>query len=93
MDFKKILQEQFKDLITEDTLTAVHEAFEQAVNEKAEKKAELQVEAAATKIDEDHSEKLQRLVEAIDADHTSKLKKLVETIEASMHKHVIEGLE
>jgi hypothetical protein len=81
MDFKKILQEQFKDLITEDTLTAVHEAFEQAVNEKAEKKAELQVEAAVTKIDEDHSEKLQKLVEAIDADHTSTLKKLVETID------------
>ena len=81
MDFKKILQEQFKDLITEDTLTAVHEAFEQAVNEKAETKAGLQVEATVAKIDEDHSEKLQKLVEAIDADHTSKLKKLVETID------------
>lgn len=81
MDFKKILQEQFKDLITEDTLTAVHEAFEQAVNEKADKKAELQVEAALNKVDEEHSEKLQKLVEAIDADHTSKLKKLVETID------------
>jgi len=81
MDFKKILQEQFKDLITEDTLTAVHEAFEQAVNEKAEQKTELQVEAIRNQIDEDHSEKLQSLVEAIDTDHTAKLKKLVETID------------
>jgi len=81
MDFKKILQEQFKDLITEDTLTAVHEAFEQAVEEKAEQKTQLQVEAVTAKIDEDHSEKLQKLVEAIDADHTAKLKKLVETID------------
>ena len=32
MDFKSILKEQFKDLITEETLTAVHEAFETAVN-------------------------------------------------------------
>jgi hypothetical protein len=81
MDFKQILKEQFKDLITEETLTAVHEAFEQAVTEKAEKKADLQVEAAISKIDEDHAAKLQALVEAIDADHTAKLQKLVETVD------------
>jgi hypothetical protein len=81
MDFKQILKEQFKDLITEETLTAVHEAFEQAVNDKAEQRAELQVEAAVTKIDEDHTTKLQTLVESIDADHTAKLQKLVETID------------
>jgi hypothetical protein len=81
MNFKEILKEQFKDLITEDTLTAVHEAFEQAVNEKAEAKAKLQTEAAILKIDEDHSDKLKTLVEAIDADHTAKLQKLVETID------------
>ena len=38
-DFKEILKEQFKDLVTEETLTAVHEAFEQAVTEKATQKA------------------------------------------------------
>lgn len=81
MDFKQILKEQFKDLITEETLTAVHEAFEAAVNDKAEQRAELQVEAALTKIDEDHTAKLQSLVESIDADHTAKLQKLVEAID------------
>ena len=81
MDFKQILKEQFKDLITEETLTAVHEAFEAAVNDKAEQRAELQVEAAITKIDEDHTAKLQTLVESIDADHTTKLQKLVEAID------------
>jgi hypothetical protein len=81
MDFKQILKEQFKDLITEDTLTAVHEAFEQAVDSKAEQRVELQVEAALTKIDEEHTDKLQSLVEAIDADHTDKLQKLVEAID------------
>jgi hypothetical protein len=81
MDFKQILKEQFKDLITEDTLTAVHEAFETAVNEKADQRAQLQVEAAVTKIDEDHTNKLQKLVEAIDEDHTNKLQKLVEAID------------
>jgi len=81
MDFKSILKEQFKDLITEETLTAVHEAFEAAVNEKAEQRAELAVEAATTKIDEDHAAKLESLIESIDADHTAKLQKLVETID------------
>jgi hypothetical protein len=81
MDFKQILKEQFKDLITEETLTAVHEAFEAAVNDKAEQRAELQVEAAITKIDEDHTAKLETLVESIDADHTAKLQKLVEAID------------
>jgi hypothetical protein len=81
MDFKSILKEQFKDLITEDTLTAVHEAFEKAVDEKATQRAELQTEAAVTKIDEDHAAKLESLIESIDADHTGKLQKLVEAID------------
>jgi hypothetical protein len=81
MDFKSILKEQFKDLITEETLTAVHEAFETAVNEKAEQRAHLAVEAVTSKIDEDHAAKLEQLVESIDADHTAKLQKLVETID------------
>jgi hypothetical protein len=81
MDFKSILKEQFKDLITEETLTAVHEAFEAAVNEKAEQRAELAVEAATTKLDEDHAAKLESLIESIDTDHTAKLQKLVETID------------
>jgi hypothetical protein len=92
MDFKTILKEQFKDLITEETLTAVHEAFEQAVTEKAE----LQTEAAILKLDEDHSNKLQTLVEAIDEDHTNKLQKLVETIDfdhTNKLKSVVEKID
>jgi hypothetical protein len=100
MNFKEILKEQFKDLVTEETLTTVYEAFEQAVTEKAQQKAEqiaeeklneqteklqekidLEVEAALLKVDEDHSEKLQKLVESIDADHTAKLEKLIEAID------------
>jgi len=100
MNFKEILKEQFKDLVTEETLTTVYEAFESAVNEKAVQKAkqisekqdseqagllneriQLEVDAALMKIDEDHSEKLQTLVEAIDQDHTAKLEKLIEAID------------
>lgn len=81
MDFKQILKEQFKDLITEETLSTIHEAFETAVNEKAEQKAQLQTEAALLKVDEEHTAKLEKLVEAIDEDHSAKLQKLVEAID------------
>ena len=100
MNFKDILKEQFKDLATEESLTAVYEAFEEAVSEKAALKAEklteeklkeqeaslqekinLEVEAAVSKIDEDHTAKLEALVEAIDSDHTAKLQKLIEAID------------
>jgi hypothetical protein len=77
MDFKQILKEQFKDLITEETLTAVHEAFETAVNEKTQ----LHTEAALLKMDDEHTDKLEKLVEAIDTDHSNKLQKLVEAID------------
>jgi hypothetical protein len=96
MDFKSILKEQFKDLITEETLTAVHEAFEAAVNEKADQRAELAVEAATTKLDEDHAAKLESLIESIDSDHTAKLQKLVETIDfdhAVKLKKVLEKID
>jgi hypothetical protein len=81
MDFKQILKEQFKDLITEETLSTVHEAFEKAVNEKADQKAQLQVEAALLHVDDEHTAKLEKLVEAIDEDHSNKLQKLVEAID------------
>jgi len=45
MSVKNILSEQFKDLITEDTLTAIEEAFEKAVDEKATQLAEQNEEA------------------------------------------------
>lgn len=81
MDFKQILKEQFKDLITEETLSTIHEAFEKAVNDKADQKAQLQVEASLLKVDDDHTQKLEKLVEAIDEDHSAKLQKLVEAID------------
>jgi len=81
MDFKQILKEQFKDLITEESLQAVHEAFETAVQTKVDDRVSLEVDAAVTKIDEDHTTKLKALIESIDSDHTNKLQKLVEAID------------
>jgi hypothetical protein len=78
---KNILSEQFKDLITEETLTTIEEAFNQAVEEKSKEKIQLESENVKQKLDEEYTAKLQHVVERIDEDHTNKLKKLVEAID------------
>jgi hypothetical protein len=78
---KTILNEQFKDLVSEETLNAIEEAFQQAVQEKSKERIELENESLRQKLDESYTIKLQELIEKIDLDHTTKLKKLVEAID------------
>jgi hypothetical protein len=80
MNIKAILEKLDSDLISEETATAIAEAFETAVNEKSESRVKLEVENAISKIDEDHASKLEKLLESIDADHTEKLEKVVDAI-------------
>lgn len=79
-DFKAILEKLDKQVISEETATAIAEAFETAVNEKVQSRVKLEVESAVSKLDVDHAEKLQKLLEAIDNDHSEKLQKVVEAI-------------
>ena len=78
---KNILNEQFKDLISEETLSTIEEAFQQAVDEKSKEKIQLESENLQQKLDESYTAKLELVIEKIDADHTAKLKKLVEAID------------
>jgi hypothetical protein len=80
MDIQSILKNLDKEVLTEETATAIAEAFNTAVEEKANAKIQLEVENAVSKLDEDHASKLKNLLEAIDEDHTSKLKLVVDTI-------------
>lgn len=73
---KETLKESVEGLLSEDTLNEIEAAFNSAVAEKAD----LQVEAALTKQDEEHADKVQHLLEAIDDDHTKKLERIVEAI-------------
>lgn len=101
MNIISILQEKFKDHLSEESLNVIAQAFnesvqsavieqtgsmneliEQRANELAEDRAKLQVEAATIRIDEEHSAKLQHLLESIDSDHTQKLQRLIEAIDA-----------
>jgi hypothetical protein len=78
---KNILNEQFKDLISEETLNTIEEAFQQAVDEKSQEKIQLESENLKQKLDESYTSKLEMVIEKIDTDHTAKLKKLVEAID------------
>ena len=78
---KNILSEQFKDLITDETLTTIEEAFNQAVEEQLKGKIQLESENIKQKLDEHYTTKLSEVVEKIDQDHTAKLKRLVEAID------------
>lgn len=80
MNIKALLEKFDKDVLSESEATAIAEAFEVAVNEKVKSRIGLEVENTISKIDEDHANKLQKLLEAIDTDHTNKLEKVVESI-------------
>lgn len=78
---KDILNEQFKDLISEETLNTIEDAFQQAVVEKSKEKIQLESENIKQQLDESYTAKLELVIEKIDQDHTAKLKKLVEAID------------
>ena len=78
-DIKSILKEATQDLLSEEVLKEIEEAFNSAISEKVQ----IHVTKALTEQDEDYSKKLEHLLEAIDADHTTKLEKVVEAIDAN----------
>lgn len=78
-DIKTILKEATQDLLSEEVLKEIENAFNASVSERVQ----IHVTKALTEQDEDYSKKLEQLLEAIDADHTLKLNKVVEAIDAS----------
>jgi len=78
-DIKTILKEATQDLLSDEVLKEIENAFNTSVNEKVQ----LHVTKALTEQDEDYAKKLENLLEAIDADHTLKLQKVVEAIDAN----------
>lgn len=74
-DLKNLFNEDIQGIISEDTLSAIEEAFNQ--------KVQLSIDSALMEQDELYAEKLQTLVTAIDKDHTSKMKRLVEAVDKS----------
>lgn len=77
--FQEMLKEVTKDILSEDSLSQIQEAFDMAVQERVD----LHVEKALVEQDDTYSNKLQTLLEAIDNDHCSKLEQLVEAIDTN----------
>jgi len=77
--FQEMLKEVTKDILSEDSLSQIQEAFDSAVQERVD----LHVEKALVEQDDQYAGKLEKLLEAIDNDHCNKLEQLVEAIDTN----------
>jgi hypothetical protein len=75
MKVKNILPDEATQILSEESLQVIENAFS--------KKLQLTVEAALTEQDDLYSKKLEQLITAIDKDHTTKLKRVVEAVDKS----------
>jgi len=73
MKVTNILPDEATEILTEESLQVIENAFS--------KKLQLTVEAALTEQDDLYSKKLEQLISAIDKDHTTKLKRVVEAVD------------
>ena len=80
MDISTILKNLDQNVLTEETASAIAEAFETAVDEKVSTKLNLKLESVLLKQDKEHADKLRNLIEAIDLDHTNKLKDVISAV-------------
>ncbi len=74
-NLKNLFTEDVQAILTDETLTAIEEAFNT--------KVEFAVESALTEQDELYANKLKTFYSAIDKDHTKKMKRIVEAVEQS----------
>tara|TARA_R110002110_G_scaffold188911_1_gene397034 strand:+ start:65 stop:994 length:930 start_codon:yes stop_codon:yes gene_type:complete len=78
-NLQEMLREATKDILSEESLAQIEEAFEGAVNDRVE----IHVEKALIEQDGSYAGKLETLLEAIDTDHTKKLQQVVEAIDVN----------
>lgn len=71
---QQILESINKDILNDEVKQAIVEAFNSTIEENVKAKIDLEVKNELTKMDKDHAEKVQKLLESIDADHTNKFK-------------------
>lgn len=81
MKVNDLLPENAREILTEESLTAIEQAFSS--------KLKLTVESALAQQDELYAEKLNQLITAIDKDHTSKLKTVIEAVDRNNAKKLL----
>jgi hypothetical protein len=87
------LKKVASDVLSEETLDSIEQAFNESVQSKAEELAQLRVEKALVEQDEEHSIKLEKLLEAIDTDHTNKLKRVVGALDKNHSQKLVALVE
>ena len=87
------LKKVASDVLSEETLDTIEQAFNESVQSKAEELANLRVEKALVEQDEEHSIKLEKLLEAIDTDHTNKLKRVVSALDKNHAQKLVALVE
>ena len=75
------LKEAAKDVLTEETLQAIEQVFNEQVDVKVDERSKIAVTAALNEQDEKYATKLEALLEAIDKDHCRKLERVVESLD------------
>lgn len=94
MDIEKILKESAKDVLTDETLKLMKEAFDAEVERRVSERVQLEIEDIDKKsaddlkdlvesIDKEHAKKYQSLLEAVDTDHIAKMNNLVKEMDKS----------
>ncbi len=93
MKIKDLLNEDVKGLLSEESLTAIQNAFDQKVVLAVEQALDEQdatytekLQSLVNAIDKDHSVKMQRVMESVDKDRAGKLVKLVKLYEKDLKK-------
>lgn len=89
MGITELLKQATNDILTEDTLNQIEQAFNVAVQDKVK----IHVEKALVEQDNDYANKLKHLISVIDQDHTKKLLKVVEAIDENHSKKLVQIVE
>ena len=84
-DIGKVLKEATDGLLDDDSLSAIEEAF----NREVEERASLRESAALEIQDQEYSEKLIHVLEAIDKDKTNKLYRVLEAVDKSNARKLV----
>jgi len=87
MGITNLLKTATNDILSEDVLSEIENAF----NKSVEDKVKIHVEKALAEQDSDYANKLKHLLEVVDKDHTNKLLKVVEAIDNN-HAHKLKLL-
>lgn len=92
-ELQTIFENVDKEILSEDTLTAISSLVEEKVDQKVKERLDLEVESAIKTQFDKFKTISEKAVNAIDADHTAKIKMVVEAITEDNNKKLVKVSE